>query len=119
MNFEFCVGAFSIFEGLGSAIWLRENNLDGDIAKRVKASEWQSSLVKLFDPTGQFGLNANVDSVRKVRDKLHQDQLGARENIDWHDFSFESAFAPAINAMRCLLQTNADHVPTKTNLKDK
>jgi hypothetical protein len=29
LNFEFCVGMFSICEGLGSALWSTENGLDG------------------------------------------------------------------------------------------
>jgi hypothetical protein len=93
LNFEFCVGIFSICEGFGSALWLRENN-----------------------PAAQFGLSMDVDSVKSVRDKLHQDRLGARENIDWHAFSYDKAFVPAARAMRCLLRTNAEDVPKQTNL---
>jgi hypothetical protein len=116
MNFEFCVGVFSVCEGLGSALWLRENNLDGSAADRVGPQQWKPSLVKKFDPTGQFDLGADVDRVKNVRDKLHQDCLGARANIDWHAFSYDDAFVPAARVMRRLLQTNAEHVPQDTNL---
>jgi hypothetical protein len=116
LNFEFCVGIFSICEGFGSALWLRENNLDGSAADRVAVEQWKPSLTRTFDPAAQFGLSMDVDSVKSVRDKLHQDRLGARENIDWHAFSYDKAFVPAARAMRCLLRTNAEDVPKQTNL---
>lgn len=116
INFEFCVGVFSICEGLGSALWLRENNLDGSAADRIRPLQWKPSLVKKFDPTDQFSLGADVDKVNNVRDKLHQDCLGARASIDWHAFSYKDAFVPAARAMRHLLQTDAEYVPQQTNL---
>ncbi len=116
MNFEFCVGVFSVCEGLGSALWLQENNLDGSAADRVSQQQWKPSLVKKFDPMGQFDLGADADRVKNVRDKLHQDRLGARANIDWHVFSYHDAFVPAARVMRRLLQINAEHVPKHTNL---
>src|SRR3546814_3349663 len=45
MNFEFCVGVFSICEGVGSALWLRENNLDGSAADRIGQPQWKPSLI--------------------------------------------------------------------------
>ena len=116
LNFEFCVGMFSICEGLGSALWLRENALDGSNADRISIEQWKSSLEKKFDPEAKLGLGADVDSVKSVRDKLHQDRLGARENIDWHAFSYDNAFTPAARAMRSLLSTNAGDAPKETNL---
>jgi hypothetical protein len=116
LNFEFCVGMFSICEGLGSAIWLRENNRDGSAADRIAVERWKPCLAKKFDPDAKCGFEADVGSVKSVRDKLHQDCLGARENIDWHAFSYDKAFTPAARAMRCLLRTNADDAPKKTNL---
>jgi hypothetical protein len=117
MNFEFCVGVFSVCEGIGSAHWLRESNLDGSEDDRVKPDEWKPSLLKTFDPDGKLKLGTNVDSVKSVRDKLHQDQLGAREEIDWHAFSYDAAFVPALSALQCLLRKNAQAVPQGTNLK--
>jgi hypothetical protein len=35
LNFEFCVGTFSICEGLGSALWLVENGRDGSSGDRI------------------------------------------------------------------------------------
>lgn len=116
LNFEFCVGVFSVCEGLGSALRLRETNRDGSAADRIAIVDWRTSLVKKLDPEGEFGLDADVTTVKGVRDKLHQDCLGARENIDWHTFTYEKAFVPAARAMKCLLKTNADDVPKETNL---
>jgi hypothetical protein len=116
LNFEFCVGMFSICEGLGSALWLRENGLDGSAANRIAIGLWKPCLTKKFDPEAKSNLGVDVDTVKSVRDKLHQDQLGARENIDWHAFSYDAAFKPAARAMRCLLGTNARDVPKETNL---
>jgi hypothetical protein len=116
LSFEFCVGVFSICEGLGSAMWLRENNLDGSAADRIAIEQWKPSLAKKFDPEAKFSLDADVGSVKSVRDKLHQDRLGARENIDWHAFTYAKAFTPAARAMRHLLRTNAGDVPKETNL---
>src|SRR3546814_3092988 len=85
--------------------------------RSIGQPQWKPSLINKFDPAGDHDLGADVDRVRNVRDKLHQDRLGARENIDWHAFSFEDAFSPALRALRCLLQTNPEHVPVQTNLK--
>jgi hypothetical protein len=117
MKFEFCVGVFSLCEGAGQALWLRANGLDGAAANRIGAHQWKPSLVSAFDPTGEFVLDANVDRVKSVRDKLHQDQLGARENIDWHAFSYGGAFSPALRTLQCLLRKGGEHVPEGTNLK--
>ena len=117
MNFEFCVGVFSICEGLGSANWLLENGLNGAAANLVGFNNWKLSLVNAFDPIGEAGLNAGVDVVKSVRDKLHQDRLGARESVDWHAFSYEHAFIPAIEVLQCLLLKNEGHVPEQTNLR--
>lgn len=116
LNFEFCVGTFSICEGLGSALWLVENGRDGLKGDKVEPYQWRPSLAKKFDPEKKMGLDADVGNAKNVRDKLHQDKLGARAEIDWHAFTFEKAFVPAARAMRSLLKTNDDEVPEKTNL---
>ena len=51
-----------------------------------------------------------------VRDKLHQDRLGVREDIDWHALSYEGAFSPARQAIQTLLRREADAVPEASNL---
>jgi hypothetical protein len=117
LNFEFCVGTFSVCEGLGSAHWLRENGSDGSESERIGVEQWKEALERRFDPEKKLGLAADVDSVKRVRDKLHQDKLGARESIDWHAFSYNRAFTPAARAVRSLLQTNDDNIPKETNLK--
>jgi hypothetical protein len=86
-------------------------------SNRIRHDEWLTSLAKKFDPCGDLGLSGDVDRVRSVRDKLHQDRLGAGENIDWHAFSYADALTPALRAMRHLLQTNAQDVPPQANLK--
>lgn len=117
MSFEFCVGVFSVCEGIGAALWLRENGLDGDAAQGVYRPQWKPPLVAAFDPQGEFGLDALVDRVGAVRDKLHQDRLGARAQIDWHDFEYAAAFQPALAALHCLLRQNLDTVPVQSNLR--
>ena len=61
--------------------------------------------MKKFDPEANLGLDVDVGSAKGVRDKLHQDKVGARAEIDWHAFTYEKAFAPAARAMRSLLRT--------------
>ena len=117
MIFEFCVGVFSLCEGLGSAYYLREKNLDGSASNQIKPGEWIPALAKKFDPANQYGLKADVEQARKVRDKLHQDHLGARTEIDWHAFSCDGAYVPAARAVKTLLKANPDKLPAGTNLK--
>jgi hypothetical protein len=119
LNFEFCVGTFSICEGLGSAIWLVENGRDGSKGDKIETYQWRPSLMKKFDLDKKLGLDADFGNAKNVRDKLHQDKLGARAEIDWHAFTYEKAFVPASRAIRSLLKTNADDVPKKTNLTDE
>jgi hypothetical protein len=52
-----------------------------------------------------------------VRDRLHQDRLGARADIDWHSLSYEDAFEPASRAISTLLLREAQAVPERTNLR--
>jgi hypothetical protein len=113
---EFGVGAFSVLEGLGAAHWLVRNERDGRDAPRISREEWLPVLCSVFDERGEYHLRAAADSTLAVRDKLHQDRLGARENIDWHAFSYEIAFTPAQNAIRTLLRREAEFVPAATNL---
>jgi hypothetical protein len=119
LNFEFCVGTFSICEGLGSALWLVENGLDGLKGDKVEPYQWRPPLAKKFDPEKKMGLDADVGNAKNVRDKLHQDKLGARAEIDWHAFTYDKAFVPAARAMRSMLKTNANDVSKKTNLTEE
>ena len=113
---EFCVAAFSVFEGLGSAQWLDQNGQDGADGPKIRRSQWLPALAAVYDETGEHGLVANVENTLAVRDRLHQDKLGARDDIDWHAFSYDAAFAPASAAIRTLLRREPELVPAASNL---
>ena len=113
---EFCVAAFSVFEGVGSAHWLHRNGEDGGNAPRIHRNQWLPALCAVYDETGEYGLDDAVQRTMDVRDKLHQDQLGARENIDWHALTYDAAFMPASHAIRTLFRREADAVPETSNL---
>lgn len=117
MIFEFCVGVFSVCEGLGSAFWLHSQNNNGSANHRIGRDQWMGSLVAAADPSGQLHLGAKVRVARSVRDKIHQDKLGAREAIDWHAFDYQAAFVPAREALRILFALSTAAVPANTNLK--
>ncbi|MCA1370230.1 hypothetical protein I6F15_22915 [Bradyrhizobium sp. BRP14] len=117
MTFEFCVGVFSLCEGIGSALWLRSQNNDGSAAPRIAPNDWIGALVAIADPQGAHGLDEKVRHVKTVRDKIHQDQLGARTQIDWHAFDYDQAFVPAKEALGTVLQLNAGAIPAATNLQ--
>lgn len=116
MIFEFCVGAFSVCEGIGSAIWLRAQNQDGSNAPRIAPDDWIGALVTAADPQAARDLDHKVRGVKDVRDKIHQDRLGARTEIDWHAFDYGQAFVPAKDGLGIVLQLNADGIPPTTNL---
>ncbi|HEX4694457.1 hypothetical protein [Sphingomonas sp.] len=113
---EFCVASFSVFEGLGSAQWLDQQGQDGADGPKIQRNQWLPALAAVYDETGEHGLAANVENTLAVRDRLHQDKLGARDDIDWHAFSYDAAFAPASAAIRTLLRREADSVPAASNL---
>ena len=114
---EFCVATFSVLEGLGSAHWLDREGLSGEGAPHVGTQQWVSALCEVYDSEGEYSLAEAVERTRVVRNKLHQDKVGAREDIDWHAFSFEGAFLPAKSGMGVLLLNRADLVPDTTNLR--
>ena len=114
--FEFNVGVYSVLEGLGSANWLAQNGHDGAGRRRVRRDAWTPVLCNVYDPGGAQGLTVAVTAVQTVRDKLHQDGVGARSNIDWHDLEFAPAFPPADAAIQTLLSVAAERVPEHTNL---
>ncbi len=92
MIFEFCVGVFSICEGLGSIHYLVSRGDDGSAGTQVNYKKWSAPLESTFDGDGEAGLGEKLEIVKSIRDKLHQDRLGARTDIDWHDFSYRGAF---------------------------
>jgi len=113
---EFCVASFSVFEGLGSAQWLDQNGQDGADGPKIRRNQWLPALAAVYDATGEHGLVANIENTLAVRDRLHQDTLGTRDDIDWHAFSYEAAFEPAISAIRTMLRHEHELVPAASNL---
>ena len=116
MNFEFSVGVFSVCEGLGSVHYLAGIGDDGTTGARVNTNNWIAALCHEFDPAGAAQLEANVRRVKEVRDKMHQDRLGARADIDWHDFDYNESFIPSRAALQPLLRRHLGDVPEQTNL---
>ncbi|WP_341713679.1 hypothetical protein [Erythrobacter sp.] len=116
--FEFCVGAFSVLEGLGAAHWLSHNGHHEAVYGRINRNVWRPVLCGVYDPIGEYGLDAAVRTTSDVRDKLHQDQIGARTEIDWHALGYEQAFVPADCAIRTLMRREANSVPDASNLSD-
>ena len=114
MIFEFCVGAFSVCEGLGSAFHLRNIGNDGAAAPRIDPDDWIAALVAEVGANGD--LEGRVRGIKAVRDKIHQDRLGARVEIDWHAFRYDVAFVPAREALQMLFAMNANRIPAGTNL---
>jgi hypothetical protein len=80
---EFCIATFSVLEGLGSVHWLHQNGDNGANGPIIRREQWRPALIASYDENGANGLDHNVTAILDVRDKLHQDRLGARENIDW------------------------------------
>jgi len=117
LTFEFCGGVFSVCEGIGSTIWLRGQNQDGANAPRIVPNNWIDALVAAADPGAAFDLGTKVRGVKAVRDRIHQDQVGARTEIDWHAFDYNQAFVPAMDTLGIVLQLNANDIPPNTNLR--
>jgi len=113
---EYCVACFSVFEGLGSAQWLDQNGQDGADGPKIQRNQWLPALSAVYDTAGEHGLVANIANTLAVRDRLYQDKLGTRDDIDWHAFSYDAAFAPASAAIRTLLRREAELVPAASNL---
>jgi len=114
--FEFCVGSFSVCECLGSIHFLGAQKCDGSDGPFINRAEWSAAFYETFDPNDENGLEASLGRVISVRDKLHQDRLGMRENIDWHEFGLEQAFNPARTVLNILLRHQIELVPETTNL---
>ncbi|WP_085815822.1 hypothetical protein [Roseovarius halotolerans] len=114
--FEFCVGVYSVCEGIGSAHHLHNIGDDGSAGPRVSRARWTDALVAEYDPADVLSLRERVEIVQDKRDRLHQDSLGARDDIDWHSFGYAQAFVPARQALQPLLQAEIGDVPATTNL---
>jgi hypothetical protein len=117
MIFEFCVGVFSVCEGLGSAFWLHSNNDNGATGPSIGVKKWKPTLIAAAAPQGVVDFAAKLETVIGVRDKIHQDRLGARQSIDWHAFSYTAAFIPAREALNALFIIAPANIPQTTNLR--
>lgn len=113
---EFCVGTYSVLEGLGAAHWLEQNGNDGALAPRIGRLQWGAALSAVYDPEGESGLAALAEEIADLRDRLHQDRLGAREDIDWHAFSYDDAYAQSKAAIQIVLSRRGELVPERSNL---
>jgi len=114
--FEFCVGAYSVVESLGASHWLDSNGEDGTERNRIRRELWRPALLTVYDRDGEYQLERNVLRIENVRDKMHQDGVGARNEIDWHTMGFDTAFVPANQAIETLLRRAQEALPRATNL---
>ena len=80
----------------------------------MKKNDWKKALCTQFDLSGEGNLKSNLECVNSVRDKVHQDNLGPQEKIDWHEFGYKKAFLPALHALQPLLNKHVEDVPKKT-----
>ena len=113
---DFCVGAYSVLEGLGAAHWLHQNDQSGADAPFIHRNHWRAALCVAHDANGARELHQLVDAIQSARDRLHQDRLGLRADIDWHAFTYEAAFFPAAEAIKTLLVSESELVPATSNL---
>lgn len=113
---EFCNDAVSVLEGVGSALLIATEADGGSSGRRVHRNEWLASLCAAYDRTGEHGLEANIIRTIAVRDRIHQDRIGLRDQIDWHSFGYDEAFLPAAAAIKITFGTNAGVLPEKTYL---
>lgn len=116
INFEFCVGTYSVLEGIGSVCWFDQNEMDGANPGRIRRDDWRASLSAKYDPDNQRDLANLVNSVESVRDKLHQDKLVYRSQIDWHAFDAQRSFVPAITALQTIFDRSPQGLPGESTL---
>jgi len=117
LHFEFCTGVFSVCEGFGSSWYLVDHGLDGALGDQVSFNMWKPVLVGRLAGNNQEVFEDLLETVKRTRDRLHQDRLGARENIDWHAFDYEVSFQPALQALHFLFRQNENQLPERTNLR--
>lgn len=120
ITFEFCVGVFSICEGIGSSLHIiNVLGEGGSKGGRVSPDDWIRALVLYFDASATNDLGNKVRTIKTVRDKMHQDKLGLRSSIDWHDFDYTVAFVPAFEAINVLFKFCNGRIPESTNFTIK
>lgn len=116
LTLEFCIGTFSVCEGIGAALYLSDQGDDGSTGTCVRSGEWLTALSERLIMEDGTSIREELEAVKQVRDIIHQDRLALRQSIDWHDLSFNSAFVPAARVWHRLLQEAPCKAPTNTNL---
>ena len=113
---HFCIGTYSICEGLGAAFVLdaqKDNGITGPI---IRKKDWKPALINRLDPEGTTTLGDDLKTVISKRDLIHQDKLGARADIDWHSIGYDSAFLPAKRLIAAIIVRSRADAPADTNL---
>jgi len=109
LKFEFCVGVYSVAEGLGAAHSL--------VAGKSSPSrgQWKKALCNYVN-SQNTRFAPSLESVMAIRDLIHQDRAGQRSNIDWHEFALSSALLPAASVLSGLFDSSPSNLPEKSNL---
>ena len=119
LTFEFCLGTWSVCEGLGTAHHLANHQKSGRRIKKIRSNIIISALTKAYSSNNQYQFELETKQVRNIRNMIHQDNLFKRDNIDWHALGYQAAFIPALNVLSSLFETEKHLVPKRTNLITK
>lgn len=113
---HFCIGTYSICEGLGAAFVLDARTDDGITGPLIHKKDWKPALINRLDPEGTTTLVDDLEAVISKRDLIHQDKLGARADIDWHSIGYDSAFLPAKRLIAAIIVRSRADAPADTNI---
>jgi hypothetical protein len=113
---HFCIGTYSICEGLGAAYVLDALTDDGITGPFIHKKDWKPTLMGSLDPAGTTTLGDDLETVISKRDLIHQDKLGVRADIDWHSIDYDSAFLPAKRLIAAIIMRSGEAAPLHTNL---
>jgi hypothetical protein len=113
---HFCIGTYSICEGLGAAFVLDARTDDGITGPFIPKKLWRPALINRLDPGGTTTLGDDLDTLISKRDLIHQDKLGARADIDWHSIGCDCAFLPAKRLIVAIIVCSGAGAPSDTIL---
>lgn len=113
---HFCIGTYSICEGLGAAYVLEASGDDGLAGPFIQKKAWKPALLEQLDPKGATTLAGDLETVISKRDLIHRDKLGLRADIDWHAIGYEGAFLPAKRLVLGIIEHSEVPSPADTNL---
>lgn len=113
---HFCIGTYSICEGLGAAYVLESRGEDGTAGPFIRKDFWKPALIDQLDPKGSTTLADDLETVISKRDLIHQDKLGLRADIDWHAINYEGSFLPAKRLIAAIIAQSGAAPPADTNL---